>query len=55
MYPIYSMDIALPVMKSRWEDASGKVPEYRDRPPPPCDAVFLLIDVRTSIPLLLPM
>ena len=27
MYPIYSMDIALPVMKSRWEDASGKVPE----------------------------
>ena len=28
MYPIYSMDIVLPVMKSRWEDASGKVPEY---------------------------
>jgi hypothetical protein len=28
MYPIYSMGIALPVMKSRWEDASGKVPEY---------------------------
>ena len=27
MYPIYSMDIALSVMKSRWEDASGKVPE----------------------------
>ena len=27
MYPIYSMDIVLPVMKSRWEDASGKVPE----------------------------